>query len=334
MGEVGTPELLVPGGASPHGFSLRPSDAAALQDADIVFWIGPQLETFLPRALDTLSGDAVAPPLIDTEGLTLWPVREGGAWEGHDHGHDHGHDQGHEQAAAHDHDHEHGEDHDHGHDEAAAHDHDHDHGHDHDHDHDHGHDHDDGHDHADEAAHAHGEPHGAAIDGHVWLDPDNARAMAGAIAAALSAADPAHAETYAANAEALTAEIDALDADLADRLAPIADRPFVVFHDAYRGLEAHYGLNAVGSITVSPELRPGAARLVEVRDRIAELSAVCVFSEPQFPPDLVETVTEGLDARPGVLDPLGADLAPGPDLWAAVMTGLADDLVACLGETG
>ena len=263
MGEIGTPTLLVRGGKSPHGFTLRPSDARALEQADLVFWIGPQLETFLPRALESLVGETATVRLLDAPGLTLWPVREGGAWEGHDHAHE---------GEAHD---DHGHD-DHGH-EGEAHD-------DHDHDDDHAHDHD----------HAHDDDHaGAAIDGHVWLDPANARALVAAIADALAAVDPAHAEAYAANAAALTADLEALDAELAASLGPVADRPFVVFHDAYRGLEEYYGLNAVGSITVSPEIRPGAARLAEIRERIAELEAVCVFAEPQFPARSFDTRDRG-----------------------------------------
>jgi zinc transport system substrate-binding protein len=342
MGEVGAPDLLVRGGASPHGFTLRPSDARRLEQADLVLWVGPQLETFLPRTLDTLSGDAMQIRLIDAEGLALWPVREGGAWEGHAHDHSSEH-------ADDDHDHDHssehaGDDHDHDHSsEHADDDHDHGHGDDHDHEtadhaHDDGHDDDHAHGEAAEAGHDHahddGQGHDAALDGHIWLDPDNARAMVTAIADALGSVDPANADTYAANAQALDAEIAALDGDLAARLAPVADRPFVVFHDAYRALEEHYGLNAVGSITVSPELRPGAARLVEIRERIAALDAVCVFAEPQFPPDLVDTVTEGLDARSGTLDPLGAELEPGTGLYADLMSGLARDLVACLSPTG
>lgn len=325
MAGVGEPTLLLKGGASPHTYSLKPSDAAALEDAEVVFWVGEKLEAFLADRIDTLAHHAAIVGLMDADGLVLLDVREGGTWEGHDHDHgDHG-DHGHDEAAHDDHD-----DHDdHGHDDHAHDDHGHDdHGHD-----DHGHEehaHDD-HGHGDRG---HDDPHhGDAADAHLWLDPDNAIAMVGVMVDALSEADADNAAAYKANGEAVIARLEALDGELRDMLEPVSDKPFIVFHDAYQYLEAHYGLNGVGSITISPEVQPGAARIVEIRDKIGELGAVCVFSEPQFEPRLVATVTEGSDARTGVLDPLGADLTDGPDLYFDLMRANAKALADCLGGT-
>jgi zinc transport system substrate-binding protein len=172
------------------------------------------------------------------------------------------------------------------------------------------------------------------VDLHIWLDPHNAGAMVDAIAMALSAVDPAHAATYQANASKIHNQLAALDLDLRERLAPVQDRPFVVFHDAYHYFEDRYGLNAVGSLTVDPQRRPSAKRLREIRARLAELDAACVFAEPQFEPALVDTVIEGTGAKKGVLDPLGAALEAGPQQYFQLMTGLADSLVACLGRPG
>ena len=229
MEGVGEPTLLVRGSASPHNYALKPSDAGALESADIVFWTGHGMELFLAEALDTLSGNAEIVELAETPGIALLPMREGGAFEPHEH-HD-GHD----------------------------HDHDHDHGHEHDHDHDHGHEHGEG-------------------DMHFWLDPENAKLMVTHIAAALSAADPENAQAYTANAEAEIAELDDLEAELAATLAPVKDQPFVVFHDAYQYFEQRFGLTLAGSVTVSPETAPGAARIDELKARVAELGATCVFA--------------------------------------------------------
>lgn len=176
----------------------------------------------------------------------------------------------------------------------------------------------------------HAQEHGR-VDLHVWLDPHNAVAMVEAIVAALSQADPANASTYRENGDQLGQRLQLLDETLKVELAAVADRPFVVFHDAYQYFEKRYGLNALGAIAVDPGRRPGARRLAAIRDRLVELNAACVFAEPQFEPALVETVIEGTRARKGVLDPLGADLAPGPDHYFQLMTGLADSLVECLG---
>jgi zinc transport system substrate-binding protein len=152
------------------------------------------------------------------------------------------------------------------------------------------------------------------------------------MAETLSEADPGNAAIYQANAKRLAARITALDRALAAELAPIRDVPYVVFHDAYHYFEKHYGLSAAGSITISPEQPPGARRLSEIRDKIARLQVRCVFAEPQFEPTLVETVREGTAARTGVLDPLGAALPSGPDLYFEVMRGLARSLRGCLAE--
>jgi len=98
MGDTGTPDLLITGAASPHAYALRPSDARKLEAAEIVFWTGPTLETFLETPLRTLAGDASLHALEDAPGLHLLPLREGGLWDVHDHA-DHAHD--HEDDAAH-----------------------------------------------------------------------------------------------------------------------------------------------------------------------------------------------------------------------------------------
>jgi zinc transport system substrate-binding protein len=289
MEGVGKPHLLVPGGASPHSFALRPSDARRLEAAKAVFWVGPTLETFLVRLLKVLTQGATVVALAGAEGVTLLPFREGGPWDEHDHDHEHGHSA---EAA-------------HGHDDA--------------HEHEHEHDHDHDHDHAD---------HG--IDAHVWLDPLNAVAFVGAIAAALEQADPANAKVYRTNAVRVVGKLRALDAELRRTLAPAHGKPYIVFHDAYQYFEARYGLHPAGSITVNPELSPGARRLVDIRERIRSDKAVCVFAEPQFEPKLVRTVIEGTGTRVGTLDPLGARLKPGPGAYFQLLRSLAKDLTACL----
>lgn len=167
-------------------------------------------------------------------------------------------------------------------------------------------------------------------DPHLWLDPVNARRLAGRIARALSAAYPAHKALFAANAEKLRARLAALDAELRAATRPLRGKPYIVFHDAYRYFEERYGLQPAGAVTISPDRIPGARRLKAIRDRIAMAQAICVFAEPQFEPKLVSTVTRGTGARRGTLDPLGAGLPPGPDQYFTLMRNLAADLAACL----
>lgn len=292
MAGVSEPELVLPPGASPHGYAMKPSEAELLQEADVVLWVGAELTPWLARAVETLAPQAVSIELLDAPGVTRLPFREGATFEAHDHDHDH--------AEAEDHDHDHAAE--------AEHDHDHEHDHADDHDHDHG-----------------------GIDPHAWLDPVNAKAWLDAMAGALSSADPANASTYFANAAAGKTELDALIAEIEADLAPLEGAGFVVFHDAYHYFEARFGIEAAGAIALGDAAPPSPARIAEIRETISDLDVTCVFREPQFAPGLVATVIEGTDARTGELDPLGAGLELGPELYPTLLLNLGDELVACLG---
>ena len=206
-----------------------------------------------------------------------------------------------------------------------------DHGHDEHDDHDE-HDKDDDHDHEkhdDHDEHDHGE-----VDPHVWLDPENAKAMVHEIEEALAKADPANAATYESNAEAVMAKLDSLVAEIDSELQPVRGRGYIVFHDAYQYFENRFGVSAIGSITVSPEVLPGAERISDLQEKVRSLDATCVFSEPQFEPKLVATVTENTNARTGVLDPLGAAIDKGPNLYFTLIRNMASSLKNCLLGSG
>ncbi|MAZ18627.1 MAG: zinc ABC transporter substrate-binding protein [Ahrensia sp.] len=279
MQGAGEPSLIVEGAGSPHTYSLKPSQAAALQKADLIFWVGDNLEAFLEKPISTI-GNAKSVELIDAHGLETLGLREGGAFEEHMHDGEHADED-------HDHEAEHAESHedDHHHDE---------------------------------------------IDMHVWLDPVNAKAMADDIAEALSEADPDNAALYKKNAADLSARIDTLTTELSAELAPIKDKGFIVFHDGYQYFEHRFGLSAAGSITVSPDVMPGADRIRQIQAKIGELGATCVFAEPQFEPKLIAVATEGSDARSGVLDPLGANIEAGPELYFTLMHNMAESFSTCL----
>jgi zinc transport system substrate-binding protein len=269
MEGVGEPRLLVPAAASEHSFSLKPSDAKALQSADLVFWVGEGLESFLARPLAALSARARVVALSQARGMTLLPHRAGGSWEEHED--DHGHADDHGQAAA------------------------------------------DG-----------------EADMHIWLDPDNAARIIAVAADALAAADPGNAARYVENARQAQQRIAALDVELTAIFAPVREQPFIVFHDAYQYLERRFGLHAVGSVTVSPERKPSAKRMHEIRLKILELKAACVFSEPQFDEGLVRAVIGGTPARTAALDHLGVGVPDGLAGYAEMMRGLARTIAGCL----
>jgi zinc transport system substrate-binding protein len=279
MQGLGEPALIVEGAASPHTYSMKPSNASALENANIIFWVGHGLEAFLEKPLESLGSGAKIVELDDAPGLEKLKFREGGAFEAHDDGDEH---------------------------EASA---------------------EGGEDHAHEEGHHHEE---GEFDMHLWLDPANAKAMAAEIEKTLAAVDPDNAATYKSNLDALNMRLDALDKTLTESVAPIKDKPFIVFHDAYQYFEHRYHVKVAGSITVSPEVLPGAERLSEIHAKIVELGATCVFAEPQFEPKLVNVVLEGTPAKPGTLDPEAATLEAGPDLYFQLMQGIGTSLKTCL----
>jgi zinc transport system substrate-binding protein len=185
-------------------------------------------------------------------------------------------------------------------------------------------------DHADHEGHDHSEAEHGASDGHVWLDPQNAKAMVDEIARALSDASPDDAARLSANATRVKAEIDAMSQEIETTLAPVKTRPYVVFHDAYQYFEHHYGLSPAGAITIGPDIQPGAKRLGEIRRKIGDLAAICVFAEPQYSSSVMRAVTDGTTARFGTLDPEGALVEPGAGAYAALMRNLATNLRGCL----
>ncbi|MDX1593169.1 MAG: zinc ABC transporter substrate-binding protein [Gammaproteobacteria bacterium] len=184
------------------------------------------------------------------------------------------------------------------------------------------HESDDG-DHADNADH----------DPHLWLDTGNAEIWVDAIARSLATVDEANAPRYRANAEKAVARLRALDDELRERLAPVADVPYLVYHDAYRYLEARYGLNPVGAFTLSADRPVNAQRYARLRRLVRDGGVACLFVEPQFPPQQAERLVEESGVRLAALDPLGTGLAPGPDLYFTMMRNLGTALVRCLGDT-
>lgn len=312
MDGVGTPALIVQSGASPHEYSLRPSEASALQEADLVFWMGEDLTPWMADAVATLATKAAVTTLLEAEGTTLLDFREGALFEAHDHeDHDTHDEEKHADGEEHAHDdHDHAEDKDHGHDEHAE-----DHGHD-----DHGDE-----DHADHEDHAHG-----AHDPHAWLSPQNASTWLNVIAAQLSSADPDNAGAYFANAAAARAEMEALSAQVTTALEPVRGRSFIVFHDAYQYFENAFDFPASGAISIGDASDPSPARIAEIQGRIRAEGIDCVLAEPQFNAALIATVLDGTDANTGIIDPLGAALEPGAALYPQLIRNMADTLAECL----
>lgn len=262
MGGLGQPVVLMDAGADAHDYQLRPSQAAALEEADLLVWVGPEMTPWLERPASARAPEA-ALALLD-------------------------HAATHRRFYA-------------GADGAAGNDHD-----------------DDGHDHE-------------SADPHAWLDPGNASTWVQAIADALAARDPDNAAAYQANAHAAQERIAGLDADLAAQLAAARGKPLILGHDAYGYLAEHYGLTIAGTVATGDAASPGAARIAALRDIVTGSGAACFLPEVGQPEGVVRMLTEGTSVRVGAaLDPEGRALPPGPELYPALMTDIAEAIAGCL----
>ena len=296
MDGVAKPDLIVDGYASPHGFALKPSHAKMLQNADLIFWVGEDLESFLEKPLSSIAKKAEKIELMEIKGLNVLKFRERNIFDDHD---DHGHD---------DHD-------DHGKKEDDHDDHDHD---------DHGKKdgHDDHDDHDGHEGHAHGE-----FDPHIWLDPMNAKVILNEMVEHLIENDAKNASKYKSNLKKALKEIDKLNKDVKAELSK--STASIVFHDAYQYFEERYNVNILGAFTVNTDVMPGAEQLAEIREIIEHDKVACVFSEPQFNPDIINAVAKDMKIKTGVLDPLGATLDPGKDLYFNLIRNMSTSFKGC-----
>jgi len=318
MEGVGTPSQIIPAGASPHGYAMRPSEARALSNADLVVWVGPALTHWLEEPLETLAPEAERIALMVLGGSKELQMREAEKVEAaqdddhadHDHDRDKEHkDEAHDDHSGHDHDKE-------GHEDHA------DHAHDKEHEEE---GHDDHADHDDHAGHGHGHAHHGTVDPHGWLAPSNVALWAGVISKKLGEIDPVNAQTYTANWENLNAEIQTLEADLTAMLTPYRDTPFVVLHDAFHYFEETFGVEAESFVIAGDGATPGPARVQALRAHLAENPVTCAFTAPQENERLLRTATEGQDIRVAVLDPLGDGAAS----YATFMRAFATAMVDC-----
>jgi len=317
MDGIAKPDLIVDGYASPHGFSMKPSHAKMLQNADLIFWVGEDLENFLEKPLGSIAKKAEKIELMEINGLNKLKFRERNIFDDHD---DHGHGED-----DHDDDHDgHAKKKKDGHDDHDGHDED---GHKEDgHDDHDGHDEDghkeDGHDDHGHEGHAHGE-----YDPHIWLDPINAKVILKEMTEHLVENDSKNASVYKKNLENALRDLDKLTMNVMTELNQ--STASIVFHDAYQYFEERFNVNILGAFTVNTDVMPGAEQLAEIREIIEHDNVSCVFSEPQFNPDIIKAVAKDMNIKTGVVDPLGATLNPGKDLYFDLISNMSKSFKGC-----
>ncbi|EIZ1044931.1 zinc ABC transporter substrate-binding protein [Vibrio parahaemolyticus] len=253
---VTTPEVLVQSNASPHDYSLRPSDVKKVASADLVIWYGHDLEGFLEKVVSNRSSTLT---LSEIPNLAL---REFDSEHSHDHdGHDHG-----------------------------------------------------------------------SHDPHFWLGIKPVKQVAQAVVNKLAEIDPANAKTYSNNLVKFEEQLAARDKEIEQQLAAVKNQGYFVFHDAYGYFEERYQLNNLGHFTVTPDRKPGAKTLIQIRKTLGSGNVACVFSEPQFTPAVVESVMRGSDVVKGELDPLGSAIKVEPGSYFNLLGNMADSFAQCLAK--
>ena len=253
-GDQAAVDTLLPITASPHDYPLKMSDHKRLREADLVLWIGPEMESFLARPLSSLPADK----LITSYQLTSlnWPEE------------------------AQDADHHH-------------------------------------------ANHVH-----LGKDPHLWLDPRNAILIAQVLAERLAQLQPAAAGQFRANAQRFAASVQQLDQQLAAQLAPVKGVGFAVYHEGYGHFVGRYDLHQVAYVTYSPERRPGAKHLQELREILAK-EGECLFMEPYYKVQGMEEMAASLNLRIGLLDPIGGQQVSS---YQQLLQQLSESFLTCLSD--
>ena len=268
-------QILVPPGASPHDYNLKLSDIQKVKSADLVLWIGEDVDSFLTKSVSQLEGKNV---LTISELNELAPLLSKAAHHHHD-------------ESEHHHHHEHG---------------------------------------IDAHGHHHEEQNDLEINWHVWYSPEISRIVAQKVADKLTVQFPNKQERIVRNLAEFNRTLSLQSDKIKAQLAPFNDKGFFVFHDAYGYFNDAYGLNQTGYFTINPLVAPGAKTLAHIKEEITEHRVRCLFTEPQFTPKVVESLSKNADVNVGRLDPMGEAVELGPNSYANFLQFTADSYAECL----
>ncbi|PJG82560.1 zinc ABC transporter substrate-binding protein ZnuA [Caviibacterium pharyngocola] len=286
-------DVIVPAGASPHAYNLKPSDVQKIKSADLIVWIGEDVDMFLDTSVlrDIDRKKVVTVAEISSIGDDM--LVKG---EHHHHDHDHDHD-AHKQDKTADHqDHKHADHHEHN-----------------------------------EAASAHEHHHDKlSTNWHIWYSPEISQIVAGKIAQKLSEQYPDKKALIEQNLAEFNRTLSEQNEKIQQQLMPLHEKGFYVFHDAYTYFNQAYHLNQVGYFTINPQVAPGAKTLATIKEEIEEHKVACLFAEPQFTPKVIETLHKGTGVKVGRLDPMGDAVKLGKNSYANFLQYTADSYAECL----
>ena len=158
-------------------------------------------------------------------------------------------------------------------------------------------------------------------------DSLNAKVILKEMAKHLIENDQKNASVYKDNLKKANKDLDKLVKQVKSELNK--DFKSIVFHDAYQYFEKRFKVNVLGAFTVNTDVLPGAEQLKEIREIIEHDKVTCVFSEPQFNPEIINAVAKDMNISTGVLDPLGATLTPGKNLYFDLIKNMSKSFKGC-----
>ncbi len=266
---ITTPELLIPANQSYHHYTLRPSAVRTINQADLVVWVGPALETYLSTLLGRTEASGNAVRALTLPGLLQHPLSPAAVTTS---GAEHEHNDGHT-----------------------------------------------------DDSHQHG-----TFDAHVWLDTDNAKLIADAVAQQLQTIDPANRARYVANLTRFNLAVDAMKLSNRESLAPFNGEGFAVYHNAFQYFEKQNGLQHQLVFVNDEEMQPGVRHILAVREALQRSNPVCLLEDVTTNPATVNTVLGDYNITRMRADVLGETLQPGPGAYVQLMENLAAVFQRCL----
>ena len=264
-GDLAKSKQIIPNNASPHHYSLKPSDLRKLYSADLIFRIDPELESFLDKSLRSVSQKKII-TLSESSDLVKLAVTT-------------------------QHEHRHGEE--------------------------------------DEDNHKTNEEP-TTLDYHLWLNPENAIAMAHTIQNTLIATAPEHKDQFITNTQQLVNNIRDTDKKITQQLEAVKETPFLVMHDAWQYFTTHYQLKQLGTISAQERLKPSAKALLKAKKTIIDSDVKCLITEPNLKRKTLNLLTGGLEINVTEIDPLGREIPQSNLAYPQLLQYTADKLLNCL----
>ncbi len=168
-------------------------------------------------------------------------------------------------------------------------------------------------------------------DPHLWLDSQNARRIAAALATGLQQLDAFNAAQYSANATRFAQSLDALDVEISKALQPLQATPWAVSHHAFRYFAQQHALQEPLALTDSSNNAPGVRSVVKMREQLAAQHISCLLTEPTENHQQIDALLSGSSINIVSADVLGTTLEPAADAYGNLLRQLTEALQRCMG---